>query len=145
MNQRNLMKHRLLPVVLTASVLLFLAGNSSATENNKDALQPAANKAVTDTESAKSKTGATQKHTARTKLVDINSATKKELKKLPGISDAEADKIIASRPFGSKAWLVTKNIIPKETYQTIQERIVCKLTQKEIDQIMAQAKHENKQ
>ena len=33
------------------------------------------------------------------KLVDINSASRKELKTLPGIGDAEADKIIAARPY----------------------------------------------
>jgi len=137
------MKHRLLPVVLAATVLLFFAAQSSAGENNTDAPQQAATKAI-GTESAKSKITATHKHSARTKLVDINSATKKQLKKLPGIGDAEADKIIAARPFGSKAWLVTKNIISKETYQAIEGRIICKLTQKEIDQILAQAKHENK-
>ena len=59
--------------------------------------------------------------------------------KLPGISDAEADKIIAGRPFGSKAWLVSNNIIPMETYQAVKGLIVCKLSQRDLDYIMAQA------
>lgn len=42
---------------------------------------------------------------AKIKLVDINSAGKKELKTLPGIGDTDADKIIAGRPYGSKAHL----------------------------------------
>ena len=59
--------------------------------------------------------------------------------KLAGISAAEADKIIAGRPFGSKAWLVSNKIIPVETYQAVKGLIVCKLSQKDIDHIMAQA------
>ena len=77
-------------------------------------------------------------------LVDINSATKEELKKLPGISDAEADKIIAGRPFGSKAWLVTNKIIPIETYQAVKGLIICKLTKKDIEKITAQSKQKGR-
>ncbi|MBI1754368.1 MAG: helix-hairpin-helix domain-containing protein [Acidobacteria bacterium] len=38
--------------------------------------------------------------------IDINSATKEELMKLPGIFAAEADKIIAHRPYGTKTGLL---------------------------------------
>jgi DNA uptake protein ComE-like DNA-binding protein len=56
------------------------------------------------------------KRDPKVKLVDINTASKAALKKLPGITDADADKIIANRPYGSKAWLVTHNVIPEKTY-----------------------------
>jgi DNA uptake protein ComE-like DNA-binding protein len=56
------------------------------------------------------------KRDPKVKLVDINTANKAALKKLPGITDADADKIIASRPYGSKAWLVTHNVIAEKTY-----------------------------
>ena len=138
------MKYRCLSVVLTAAVLLLSAGLSSAIENKTDTPQTAATKADASPKNAKSEIDAKHKHSARIKLVDINSAKKEELKKLPGISDAEADKIIAGRPFGSKAWLVTKNIIPMETYQAVNGLIVCKLTKKDIDKIMAQAANKNK-
>jgi competence protein ComEA len=138
--RRNFMKQLYISVALTAAVLMLGTGLSSAVENSTDTPQKSATKVDASPKKAKSEIGAKHKHHARTKLVDINSAKKEELKKLPGISDAEADKIIAGRPFGSKAWLVTKNIIPMETYQAIGGRIICKLTQKDIDKIMAQAK-----
>jgi DNA uptake protein ComE-like DNA-binding protein len=56
------------------------------------------------------------KRDPKVKLVDINAASKAALKKLPGITDADADKIVANRPYGSKAWLVTHNVIPEKTY-----------------------------
>jgi competence protein ComEA len=58
------------------------------------------------------------------KLVDINSAGRKELKTLPGIGDAEAERIIANRPYLSKAELVAKNVLPMGPYQSIRHRIV---------------------
>ena len=91
------MNHRCLSVALTAAMLLLGAGQSSAVENNSDVRQPAATKVDAGSKSVKHK----HVHAAKSKLVDINHATKDELKKLPGIGDAEAEKIIAARPLGS--------------------------------------------
>jgi DNA uptake protein ComE-like DNA-binding protein len=57
-------------------------------------------------------------------LVDINGATRSQLKTLPGIGDAEADKIIAGRPYLSKAELVTKHVMPTGPYLSIKYKIV---------------------
>jgi len=59
-----------------------------------------------------------------TKLIDINSASRSQLKTLPGIGDAEADKIIAGRPYLSKIHLVTEAGLPLGTYQSIRHQIV---------------------
>ncbi len=128
------MKHRILSAVLTATALL-LGAQASADEIKEP---QAATKADASPESAASAVGR-HKHSARAKLIDINSAAKEELKKLPGISDAEADKIIAGRPFGSKASLATNGIISVETYQAVKGLIICKLTKKDIEKITAQA------
>lgn len=58
------------------------------------------------------------------KLVDINHASARELKTLPGIGDAEAARIIAGRPYWSKAQLVSKNVLPAGPYQSVRKRIV---------------------
>ena len=61
---------------------------------------------------------------AKTKPVDINSASKAELKKLAGIGEAEADRIIAGRPYLSKAHLVTRKVIPHGVYEQIRKQII---------------------
>jgi competence protein ComEA len=58
------------------------------------------------------------------KRIDINKASRTELKTLPGIGDAEADKIVARRPFLTKADLVTQNVLPEGIYVSIKNRIV---------------------
>ena len=66
---------------------------------------------------------------AKAKRIDINSASKEKLKTLPGIGDAEADKIIAGRPYLTKANLLTNNILPDSNYEPIKRLIVAKQKQ----------------
>lgn len=61
---------------------------------------------------------------AKAPLVDINSASRAELKTLPGLGDAEADRIIKARPYPSKAKLVADNVLPYPTYLGLKGRIV---------------------
>jgi competence protein ComEA len=56
--------------------------------------------------------------------VDINSASRKELMTLPGIGRAEADKIIANRPYLTKTELVTKQVLPVGPYMSLKNLVV---------------------
>ena len=59
-------------------------------------------------------------------LIDINSATKKELMTIPGIGDAYSDKIIKNRPYKGKDDLVKNKVIPAATYEKIKDMIIAK-------------------
>lgn len=93
--------------VLIALVTLSLAGGVSAGQGKIPAPPPA------QRESA-----------VQSALVDINSASRAQLKTLPGIGDADAERIVAGRPYLSKASLVTDHIIPAGVYQAIRQRII---------------------
>jgi competence protein ComEA len=61
---------------------------------------------------------------SKTKPLDINSAPIDELKALPGIGDASAQKIVDNRPYQKKDQLVSRKIIPQATYNKIKDRII---------------------
>ena len=60
--------------------------------------------------------------------IDLNSASKEDLMKLPGVDDATADKIIAARPFKTRAELTSKSIVTKAEYTKIRSKITVKKT-----------------
>ena len=57
-------------------------------------------------------------------LIDINTAPKDELDKLPEIGSVRADAIIKGRPYRGKNELVDKKIIPQNAYDAIKDRII---------------------
>lgn len=91
-------------VALLASGLA-LAASSSAAPTSKTQTQHAAS-------------------TSASAKIDINSATKEELAKLPGIGDAYSQKIIDGRPYKSKTELESKKILPKGVYDKIATHII---------------------
>jgi competence protein ComEA len=111
------MKYRLISIALSAAVLLA-AGPVLALDN-----KAAAASAPAASQSASSAKGNVP---IKAPLVDINSAKRAELKTLPGISDAQAGKIIAGRPYGSKAQLVSRKILDEASYENVRRLIVAK-------------------
>ena len=58
--------------------------------------------------------------------LDLNSASLDDLKKLPGLGDADATKIVSARPFGSTSELVDKDIISQAVFDKIKSFITVK-------------------
>jgi DNA uptake protein ComE-like DNA-binding protein len=109
-------------IALTAALaLVMLAHQPMAWAAGTPA--PAASAAMAH--GAASAPGARKKsRRAPVKRIDINSASRKELKTLPGIGDAEADRIIAGRPYLSKAELANRSVLPVGPYLSIKNQII---------------------
>ncbi len=60
------------------------------------------------------------------RLVDINSASRSALMTLPGIGNAEAGRIIAGRPYLTKAHLVTHKVLTMAQYQSISGSVIAR-------------------
>lgn len=61
---------------------------------------------------------------ARPGQVDINSASLKELRTLPGIGQAYSKKIVENRPYQSVEELRTREVLPQGTYMRLRDKIV---------------------
>ncbi len=80
---------------------------------------------------AKTKSKTTKTTTTETKesakagpKLDINTATKDDLEKLPGIGPATSQKIIDGRPYRAKSDLVSKKIVSQSEYDKIKDQII---------------------
>lgn len=60
------------------------------------------------------------------KPVDLNSATKNELSFMLKIPEDVAARIVAGRPYPTKARLLTQNIVSAEVYASIKDRVVAR-------------------
>ncbi len=104
-------RHRLLAIAILGMLALPLTGATAIAQGKGKAVP---------------KTTATKSAPTKAALLDLNSASKQDLMALPGIGDAYAQKIMDGRPYARKDQLVSKNIIPKATYDKIKDQVIAK-------------------
>ena len=58
------------------------------------------------------------------KAININNASREDLLNLPGITERDADRIIAERPFKNAREMVARHVISESEYDRISDRII---------------------
>ena len=63
---------------------------------------------------------------SRDKPLNVNTATHEQLISLPGITGAQADRVVEGRPYDDPGQLVTRGILSKGQYDKIADRLTAK-------------------
>lgn len=105
----------LLKSVLLSAALALLGLGAAQAKDEAKASAPAAKSSSASSDKAKPG-----------ELIDLNSASEKELATLPKIGEARAKAIVKGRPYHGKDELVEKKIIPRDVYDGIKDRVIAK-------------------
>ena len=68
-------------------------------------------------------TGRSDKSDKKETRVELNSARRKQLAALPGLTEADADKIIAHRPYETRRDLVGKGVLSQGQFEKIRDSV----------------------
>ncbi len=107
---------------------LVLATSLSFAQNDQTGASTSSNQSTTTTttttKKARKSSTASETSSKTSGKLDLNTATKDQLMSLPGVTDADAQKILDGRPYRAKNQLLSKGIISKDEYAKIKGQIV---------------------
>src|SRR5271157_3177898 len=109
-------------------IILLLAVLAGCTQqkNSKDLKEQTAQATAELKREAQAVAAGIREGWSRDKPLDLNTATKDQLLSLPGVTEAEANRVIAGRPYSEPGDVVTRHIMPKTEYDKIADRVTAK-------------------
>ena len=120
------MNQSLKSLLLVIGMSAVFAGGVQA----KDEPKKAASAPVVAAAPAAAATPAAPAAAEKAVLLDLNSATQKELAELPKIGEARSAAIIKGRPYKGKDELVIKKILTEDVYNCIKDLVIAKQPKK---------------
>ncbi|MGA2922247.1 MAG: helix-hairpin-helix domain-containing protein [Candidatus Sulfotelmatobacter sp.] len=112
-------------VSVIALALIFASITACTTKDNPDQIrQRTAEATETMRRDAKAIAEGVKEGMSSDKAININNATREDLLNLPGMTERDADRIIAERPFKSAHELVARHVISESEYDKISDRII---------------------
>src|SRR6267142_49263 len=109
-----------------AILLLAVLVGCNQPQNSQDLKEKTAQATAEAKRDAKAVAQGISEGWSRDKTLDLNTATKDQLLTLPGMTAAEAERVIAGRPYDEPGDLVTRRIMTKAQYDKIADRITVK-------------------
>src|SRR5208337_4241918 len=123
----NLMKASYFRSMCFVTLALMLASISACTTNkdNPDEIRERTAQATeTMRRDAKAVAEGVKEGMSSDKAININNASREDLLNLPGITERDADRIIAERPFKNAHEMVARHVISESEYARISDRII---------------------
>jgi competence protein ComEA len=118
----NLRRYRHIFTILPLAILL----GCTQQQNSQDLKEHTAQATAVVKRDAKAVAAGITEGWSREKPLDLNTATKEQLLALPGVTAAEADRVIAGRPYNEPNEVVTRRLMPKTEYDKIADRVTTK-------------------
>jgi DNA uptake protein ComE-like DNA-binding protein len=118
-------------MILGTIALLGLVGCATQPNPTPDQIRAntakATSEVVRDTKAvAKGIADGVKQQTDKDHRMDINKASADDLKTLPGVDDARAQKIIEARPYSDSSDLVKKHVVSGTEYDRISDKITAR-------------------
>jgi len=118
------MKATYLRSLCLATLALSVSGCTNNRDNPDEIRERTAQATQTVRRDAKAMAEGLKEGMSSDKAININNASREDLLNLPGLTDHEADRFIAERPFKDAHELVGRHIIPEAEYDKISDRII---------------------
>ena len=107
-------------------LLLAVLAGCTQKKNSEDLKEQAAQATAEVKRDAQAVAAGIREGWSRDAPLDLNTATRDQLLGLPGVTAAEADRVIAGRPYNKPGEVVTRRIMPKTEYDKIADRVTAK-------------------